>query len=86
MESSKNVEETLKGISKSVGEIFSMAAQIATATEEQAVVTQDIAQNVISVEEKSAEATTGATQIATTAQEQAQLASSLKNIANTFKS
>ncbi|MDE1251827.1 methyl-accepting chemotaxis protein [Vibrio aestuarianus] len=86
VESSKNVEETLKGISKSVGEIFSMAAQIATATEEQAVVTQDIAQNVISVEEKSAEATTGATQIATTAQEQAQLASSLKNIANTFKS
>lgn len=63
-----------------------MTEQIATATEEQAVVTQDIAQNVMAVEQKSTESTTGATQIAATAKEQAQLAASLKDIASTFKS
>lgn len=83
---SQDVEQTLQGISESVSEIFSMADQIATATEEQAVVTQDIAKNVMTVEEKSTESTTGATQIATTAREQAELATSLKNMANTFKS
>ncbi|MBW3698434.1 methyl-accepting chemotaxis protein [Vibrio sp. T187] len=85
VEDSRDVEQTLKGITAAVSEIFSMAEQIATATEEQAVVTQDIAQNVMTVEEKSTESTTGATQIASTAKEQAELATSLKNLANTFK-
>ena len=62
-----------------------MTEQIATATEEQAVVTQDIAKNVISVEQKSTESTTGATQIAVTARDQAELASSLKTLSNVFK-
>ncbi|MCW0469856.1 hypothetical protein OH492_15155 [Vibrio chagasii] len=38
VEDSKEVEHTLQGISASVSEIFSMTEQIATATEEQAVV------------------------------------------------
>ena len=63
-----------------------MTEQIATATEEQAVVTQDIAQNVMAVEQKSTESTTGETQIAATEKEQAELATSLKELSNTFKS
>ncbi|WP_286302145.1 methyl-accepting chemotaxis protein [Vibrio apostichopi] len=86
VEDSREVEHTLQDISAAVSEIFSMTEQIATATEEQAVVTQDIAQNVMAVEQKSTESTTGATQIAATAKEQAELAASLKQIANTFKS
>ncbi|KFI09468.1 methyl-accepting chemotaxis protein [Vibrio coralliilyticus] len=83
--SSQLVEQTLSTIATSVSDIFNMTDQIATATEEQAVVTQDIAKNVVSVEEASTHATTGASQIASTAQEQAQLASSLKSLAATFK-
>ncbi|WP_135442466.1 methyl-accepting chemotaxis protein [Vibrio tasmaniensis] len=86
VEDSRGVEQTLQDISGAVSEIFSMAEQIATATEEQAVVTQDIAQNVVAVEQKSTESTTGATQIAATAKEQAELATSLKELSNTFKS
>jgi methyl-accepting chemotaxis protein len=83
--SSQLVEQTLSTIATSVSDIFNMTDQIATATEEQAVVTQDIAKNVVSVEEVSTHATTGASQIASTAQDQAQLASSLKNLAAAFK-
>jgi methyl-accepting chemotaxis protein len=86
VEDSRGVELTLQDISGAVSEIFSMTEQIATATEEQAVVTQDIAQNVVAVEQKSTESTTGATQIAATAKEQAELATSLKELSNTFKS
>ncbi|WP_102306082.1 methyl-accepting chemotaxis protein [Vibrio cyclitrophicus] len=86
VEDSRDVEQTLQDISSAVSEIFSMTEQIATATEEQAVVTQDIAQNVVAVEQKSTESTTGATQIAATAKEQAELATSLKELSNTFKS
>ncbi|MEZ9712047.1 methyl-accepting chemotaxis protein [Vibrio cyclitrophicus] len=86
VEDSRDVEQTLQDISGAVSEIFSMTEQIAMATEEQAVVTQDIAQNVVAVEQKSTESTTGATQIAATAKEQAELATSLKELSNTFKS
>lgn len=83
--SSKSVEDLLKEISSSVSEIFAMTEQVATAIEEQSVVTQDVAQNVVTVEQKSMESTTGATQIAVTAKEQAQLATTLQDIANSFK-
>lgn len=83
--SSKRVEELLQDISVSVSTIFAMTEQIATAIEEQAVVTQDVAQNVVNVEQRSMESTTGATQIAVTAKEQAQLATTLQDIAHSFK-
>ena len=82
---SKNVEVVLEEITESVGTIFAMTDQIATAIEEQAVVTQDVAQNVVTVEQKSMESTEGANQIAITAKEQAKLASSLQEMAKTFK-
>ncbi|WP_246058314.1 methyl-accepting chemotaxis protein [Litorilituus lipolyticus] len=85
VKSSKNVEEMLGEITTSVSDIFAMTEQIATAIEEQAVVTQDVAQNVVTVEQKSMESTTGASQIAVTAKEQAQLATTLQDIASTFK-
>jgi methyl-accepting chemotaxis protein len=83
--SSKSVENLLQEISNSVSTIFAMTEQVATAIEEQAVVTQDVAENVITVEQKSMESTTGATQIAATAKEQAQLATTLQDVANSFK-
>jgi len=82
---SKEVEHMLEEITESVGDIFAMTDQIATAIEEQAVVTQDVAQNVVAVEEKSIETTTGAKQIAETAKEQARLSVSLQDMASTFK-
>jgi len=85
VENSKEVEQLLQEITVSVGDIFAMTDQIATAIEEQAIVTQDVAKNVVSVEEKSIETTAGANQILLTAQEQARLAASLQDIASTFK-
>lgn len=85
VENSKEVEHLLQDITVSVGDIFAMTDQIATAIEEQAVVTRDVARNVVSVEEKSRETTTGANQIAVTAKEQAKLATSLQDMASQFK-
>tara|TARA_R110001583_G_scaffold7158_3_gene35608 strand:- start:1825 stop:3804 length:1980 start_codon:yes stop_codon:yes gene_type:complete len=85
VKNSKDVEFLLEEISDSVSTIFGMTDQIATAIEEQAVVTQDVAQNVVAVEQKSMESTEGANQIAITAREQARLATSLQDIASTFK-
>jgi len=82
---SKNVEETLSGITSSVSNIFAMTEQVAAAVEEQAMVTQDVAKNVVNVEEKSMQSTTGATQIAATASEQANLATTLQDISIAFK-
>lgn len=82
---SKSVEVLLSDITNSVSNIFAMTEQIATAIEEQAVVTQDVAQNVVNVEQKSMESTTGASQIASTAKEQAKLATNLQDIASAFK-
>ncbi|PHR85406.1 MAG: chemotaxis protein [Colwellia sp.] len=85
VKNSKNVELVLEEITESVSTIFAMTDQIATAIEEQAVVTQDVAQNVVTVEQKSMESTEGANQIAVTAKEQAKLATSLQDMASTFK-
>lgn len=85
VENSKNVEQTLGGITQSVSNIFAMTEQVAVAVEEQAMVTQDIAKNVINIEHKSMESATGSTQITTTAKEQAMLAVTLQDISTIFK-
>ncbi len=85
VENSKNVEQTLGNITDSVSNIFAMTEQVATAVEEQAMVTQDVAQNVVNVEHKSMESTTGSTQITATAKEQAMLSVTLQDIASIFK-
>ncbi len=85
VENSKNVEQTLGGITQSVSNIFAMTEQVAVAVEEQAMVTQDVAKNVINIEHKSMESATGSTQITTTAKEQAMLAVTLQDISTIFK-
>ncbi len=85
VDNSKAVEHTLEGITMSVNNIFEITEQVATAIDEQSVVTQDVAQNVVTIEQKSVETTTSATQIAATAKEQAILATSLQELASTFK-
>ncbi len=85
VENSKDVEKSLNDITHSVSHIFSLTEQVAVAVEEQSVVTQEVAQNVINIEGKSLESVTGAKQIATTAQHQASLAVSLQDTAKQFK-
>ena len=62
-----------------------MTEQVAVADEEQAMVTQDVAKNVVNIEHKSMESATGSTQITTTAKEQAMLAVTLQDISTIFK-
>lgn len=82
---SQQVAQTLQDITGAVNQIFAMTEQVATAVEEQSVVTQDVAKNIVDVKQKSMESATGSTQIAMTAKEQAQLATSLQDIAKVFK-
>ncbi|HCM47159.1 MAG TPA: methyl-accepting chemotaxis protein [Colwellia sp.] len=85
VESSKNVEQTLGNITDSVTNIFAMTEQVAVAVEEQAMVTLDVAKNVVHIEQKAIETTTGSTQITATAKEQAIHAVTLQDIATMFK-
>ncbi|MDX2319258.1 MAG: methyl-accepting chemotaxis protein [Moritella sp.] len=82
---SKGVAQTLQDITSAVNHIFAMTEQVATAIEEQSVVTQDVAENIVNVKQKSMESATGSAQIAMTAKEQALLATSLQDVARTFK-
>ncbi|WDE05255.1 methyl-accepting chemotaxis protein [Thalassomonas viridans] len=85
VEGSMQVEQSLKEISESVSGIFKMINQIAFSVEEQATVSQDVAKNIVSIEQKSMASTTGASQIAATAIEQAQLATTLQDVTGAFK-
>lgn len=82
---SKEVAKTLQDITRAVNHIFAMTEQVATAIEEQSIVTQDVAENIVNVKQKSMESATGANQIAMTAQDQAHLAMSLQDVAKAFK-
>lgn len=84
VKNSKSVEQTLSNITESVSHIFALTEQVAVAVEEQSVVTQEVAQNVVNIEGKSLESVTGSKQIVATAQHQALLAASLQDTANTF--
>ena len=85
VENSKNVEHTLQDITNAISDIFSMTEQVATAIEEQSVVTQDVAQNIVIIEQNSTETAAGAAQIAATAKEQAYLATSMQDLASRFR-
>jgi len=82
---SKNVELTLSDISGSVTNIFSMTENISVAAQQQASVTQDIANNLNNIEQKSQVVTLDAAEIASTAVEQAHLAQQLRMLAEKFK-
>jgi len=82
---SKNVELTLSDISGSVTNIFSMTENISVAAQQQASVTEDIANNLNNIEQKSQVVTLDAAEIASTAVEQAHLAQQLRMLAEKFK-
>jgi len=85
VENSKNVEQVLTNITQSVGNIFSLTEQVASAVKEQSIVTDDVAQNVVRIEDKSQQSVVGAKQIVTLANHQAKLALSLLDTTSTFK-
>jgi methyl-accepting chemotaxis protein len=85
VDSSKNVEHSLQDLTNSISTIFSMTEQVATVIEEQSTVTQNVAKNIIDIEQKSTATATGAAQIAATAKEQACLATTMQNLANRFR-
>lgn len=82
---SKEVEQTLTGITGAISEIFEMTEKIAESIEQQSIVTQEVAKNIVNIEEKSIESTVGATQIASTAKAQKELAIKLKDMAHSFR-
>ena len=85
VDGSMQIEQSLLEISQSVSDIAKMINQISFSVEEQATVSQEIAKNIVNVEQKSMASTTGASQIAATAIEQAQLAVKLQDVTRAFK-
>ena len=81
---SKEVEQSLNDITQSISHISSLNEQVAVAVEEQAVVTQEVAKNVVNIESKALESVAGSKQISSTAKHQASLAVSLQEIAKQF--
>ena len=75
----------LETISHSVGTIKDMSVQIASASEEQNVVSQQISDSVQSVNEKAHETMVGADKAAHIADNLSQLASELDNIVKQFR-
>ena len=79
------VETTLLNIAAANTKISDMTIQIAAATEQQVAVSEDIAQKMQSIGDKSQHAATGGEQISAAAHEQAMLASQLQQLASEFK-
>lgn len=84
VEQARHAAASLESITRSVGVITDMSAQIATAVEEQSAVGEEINRNIISIRHISdANAHTGA-ESEQAAQNVAQLALSLRNLAAQF--
>ncbi|TKB54986.1 methyl-accepting chemotaxis protein [Ferrimonas aestuarii] len=82
---SKMAVEAIQKTSASVKEITDMNIQIATACNEQAVVSEEITRNMSSIDGSSKELAIGANQIATTNEGLSQLASELQTMVHRFK-
>ena len=80
-----DMEEKLSDIQSAVSSIKGMSQQIAAAAEEQVAVTNEIAQNIRSINDLSDETTEGGQQISQAASQQALLASGLHDLSQTFK-
>ena len=79
------VEKTLLSIAAANAKISDMTTQIAAATEQQVAVSEDIAQKMQSIGDKSQHAATGGEQISAASHEQAKLANQLQQLASEFK-
>ena len=85
VESTHNVENSLGSIVNAVNGIMDMSSQIATASEEQAAVIQDVSQNLTVIDDSSDEVATAAGQIANSAQSLSAMAHQLKELVRGFK-
>jgi methyl-accepting chemotaxis protein len=85
VDSTHNVERSLDTIVQEVTGIMDMSSQIATASEEQAAVIQDVSHNLTVIDDNSDEVATAAGQISNSAQNLAGMAHELKELVRSFK-
>jgi len=85
VENASNAGNALNEITNSVATITSMNIQIATASEEQSSVAEEINQNVVSISHVADENAQASNQLATSSQDLAQLASELQQLVSQFK-
>jgi len=76
---------SLANIVSSISRISDMSVQVATAAEEQGVVSEEVNRNVITVSDLSTENMSGTHQVSTSSEELARLASELDTIVHQFK-
>lgn len=79
------IETKLDSVNNSINTIRDMSHQVASATEEQVAVSEEINQNVTRINDLSLRNATGSSQINTATHEQSKLASNLQAMANQFK-
>jgi len=84
-EKTASINTMLDSVSRSISTIRDMNYQIATATEQQVAVTEEINRNITRIEEMTQNTTAGSSQIAATAKEEARLAAELQKLAEQFK-
>lgn len=84
-EQAAELERTFADILTDVNSIADMASQIATASEEQVAVTQELANGMESVSEVAILTLSGSQEISQVTQEQAKLARQLQDLANEFR-
>ncbi|MDH5361045.1 MAG: methyl-accepting chemotaxis protein, partial [Gammaproteobacteria bacterium] len=85
VEQAAQAGESLNAITQAVTSINDMNQQIATASEEQTVVAEEVNRNIVSINAVAEEATEGSRQSANSSAELARLASELQNQVNLFK-
>jgi methyl-accepting chemotaxis protein len=79
------IETKLDEVNNAISTIRDMSHQIASATEEQVAVNEEVNQNVTRIDDLCQRNASGSAQISAAAQEQSQLASNLQGMANNFK-
>ncbi len=80
-----NASTSIEKIISAVGHILDMTTQVAAASEEQSVVTEEINRNVTSVADVTHASVTGTEQIATASEELSRLATELQEVVAHFK-
>ena len=85
VEQAKHAGESLSSITRAVGIIVDMNTQIATASEEQSAVSEEINRNVVNIQDISEQTATGSEQTATASAELARLGEQLQSLVGRFK-
>ena len=85
VEEAKHAGESLTSITRAVGTILDLNTQIATASEEQSAVSEEINRNVVNIQDISEQTSSGSEQTATASAELARLGEQLQNLVGQFK-